>query len=144
MEEKDMLNSDDLVESHETRIHQHEKRLNKHDERLNEVKEEIQQLKDGDKNKHERLLIVEENYNRLERTVAKENEETRTTMREQTKELFKIVERAMGFRETRSTQSHELKMARLKTWSTTFVKISLGLAGSGGVIYLIIEKIFLE
>lgn len=147
----DLMNT---VKSHEERLTVQEKqtfqlteRLNHHEKQLSQDKEDIQQLKDFDKNKHERLLVLEENYIRLERTVTKENEETRTTMREQTKKLFNIVEQAMGYQETRTVQTHELKMARLNTWSTVFLKVSGGLVGllsSGGVIYYIIEKIFMK
>lgn len=142
-----MPDLESIVESHEKRLNEHEKRLNHHGERLDTDKEDIQQLQDYDKSKHERLLILEENYNRLERTVTKENEETRSVMRKQTEKLFGIVEQAMGYQESRSVQSHELKMAKLNTWSTVFLKISGGLVGllsSGGLIYIIIEKLFLE
>lgn len=119
-------------------------RLGKQDERLNQHSDRIQRLEKYDKEKHERLLVVEENYTRLEKTVAKENEETRTTMKEQTGKLFDIVEQAMGYQESRTTQTHELRMAKLNTWSTVFLKVSGGLVGllsSGGVIYYIVEQL---
>lgn len=142
-----MPNIERIVESHEKRLNEQEKRLNHHGKQLDKDKMDIQELKDFDKKKHERLLTLEENYIRLEKTVTKENEETRSTMREQTKKLFGIVEQAMGYQESRSVQTHELRMAKLNTWSTVFLKVSGGLVGllsSGGVIYFIIEKILLK
>jgi len=38
---------------------------------------------------------------KLEKTVMRENQETRTTMREQTAMLFTIVENAMGYQSSR-------------------------------------------
>lgn len=145
-----MPDIESIVQSHEKRLNEQETRANHHSEklthhekRLDQDKKDIQELKDFDKSKHERLLIVEENYTRLERTVTKENEETRKTMREQTKELFNIVNNAMGYQETRTVQTHELRMARLNTWSSVFLKVSGGLVAllsSGGAIYYIIQS----
>lgn len=136
------------VQSHMERLAEHEKRLNGHSERLNHHekrldgdKMDIQELRAYDQKKHERLLDLEENYKRLEKTVATENEQTRKTMREQTEKLFDIVDKAMGYQETRTVQTHELKMARLNTWSTVFLKVSTGLVGlltSGSALYYII------
>ncbi len=129
---------------HEKRLNGHSERLNHHEKRLDQDKEDIQTLKDRDQKKHERLLDLENSYKKLEKTVATENEHTRKTMREQTERLFEIVEKAMGYQETRTSQSHELKMAKLNTWSTVFLKISGGLVGllsSGGLIYYIIQQL---
>jgi len=150
MEANEMPDLESMVKSHEKRLTEQERRtntnserLNRHEERLDQDKEAIQQLIDSDKEKENRLLAVEENYSRLERTVAKENEETRATMREQTRKLFSIVEQAMGYQETKTVQTHELRMARLNTWSTVFLKISGGLVAllsSGGAIYYFIQS----
>lgn len=132
---------EERLNENDKRLNQHGKRLERHEERLNDDKVDIQNLKDYDLDKHKRLKIVEENYARLETTVAKENEETRATMREQTKRLFDIVEQAMGNQESRTTQNHELKMAKLNTWSTVFLKVSGGVAGLGGAIYYVVQHI---
>ncbi len=136
-----MPDLESIVQAHEKRLSQHSDRLNQHQERLDQDKEDIQELKDHDKEKHARLLDLEDNYKRLEETVATENEQTRKTMREQTERLFEIVEKAMGYQETNAVQAHELKMARLNTWSTVFLKASGGLAGllgSGSIIYYLV------
>lgn len=143
-----MPDLESMVRSHEERLTAQERRTNihgekleRHEKRLDDDKKAIQELIDFDKSKHERLLVVEENYNRLERTVAKENEETRSTMREQTKKLFNIVEQAMGYQETRSKQSHELRMARLNTWSTVVLKLGGAVAALGSAAYYILQNI---
>jgi len=79
---------------------------------------------------------------KLENTVMRENQETRTTMREQTGKLFLIVEKAMGYQPDKTAQTHELRMAKLNTWSTVFLKVSGGLVGllsSGGAIYYLVQ-----
>lgn len=154
MEAVDLKELEALVKSHEQRIQKQEERLNNqserlndHEQRLSKHKEEIQELKDFDRKKHERLVNLEGSFARLEETVTKENEETRLTMRQQTDRLFKIVEQAMGYQENRTVQEHELKMTKLNTWSTVFLKISGGLVGlfsAGGLIYMFIENLFLK
>lgn len=138
-----MVPFEERLNKQEERLKQHGERLEQHAEKIKEGNEDIQTLKERDKDKHERLLDVEKNYARLENTVSKENKETRATMREQTEKLFNIVEQAMGYQESRTTQSHELRMAKLSTWSTVFLKVSAGLVGllsSGGAIYYIIVE----
>lgn len=140
-----------LVESHEKRLNAQEerltnqsKRLDEHEKRLMQDDEAIKQLKVYDTDKHERLQALEKNYEDLSRIVTKENEETRHTMREQTGRLFDLVERSMGYQETRTAQRHDLKKEKLNTFSTIFLKLAGGLVGllsSGGIIYLLIEKL---
>lgn len=136
---------EEKLEIYDKRITEQDKRLGNHDDRLLD-------LEKRDQEKHERLEEVTTNYenlestvNRLDSTVTKENKETRETMREQTGKLFSIVEQAMGFQNTRTSQSHELKMTKLNTWSNVILKISaamVGLLSSGGFIYYIITQLF--
>lgn len=130
-----MPDLESMVKSHEERLamqeqrsNAHSDRLNKHEERLNQDKEDIQMLKDSDREKDNRIQAVEYNTERLERVFVKENEETRTTVREQTKKLFDIVEQAMGYQQNKSTQDHELRIAKLNTWSTVILKVLGGLS----------------
>lgn len=104
--------------------------------------ERIVALEETDKLHDERLKKLEDNAMKLENTVMRENQETRTTMREQTGKLFLIVEKAMGYQSDKTAQTHELRMARLNTWSTVFLKVSGGLVGllsSGGAIYYVVQ-----
>lgn len=55
---------------------------------------------------------------KLENTVMRENQETRSTMRDQTAKLFTIVENAMGYQSAHTVHTHELRMAKLNTLST--------------------------
>jgi len=138
-----MPSIEERLDSHDERFKQHSDRLERHDKLFETNQKEIKILNERDKDKHERLLDVEKNYEKLENAVTKENKETRATMIEQTGKLFEIVEQAMGYQETRTTQSHELRMAKLNTWSTVFLKVSAGLVGllsSGGAIYYIIVE----
>lgn len=121
-----------------------DKRLDLIDERLNSHGQRIQELEKKDEEKHQRLDNIEQSFNRLEGIVTKQNEETRETMTSQTDKLFNLVEQSMGQQETRELRQHELKMAKVNTWSTVFLKISGGIVGllsSGGIIYLVIEKL---
>ncbi len=151
MEVEEMRELETLVESHEKRLNAQEqritnqsKRLDEHEKRLIQDDEAIKQLKDDDVDKHERLNELEENYENLSRTVTRENEETRHTMRDQTGRLFDLVEKSMGHQATRTSQQHEIKKERLNTFSTIFLKLTGGLVGllsSGGIIYLLTEKL---
>jgi len=97
----------------------------------------IAALEKTDQRHDERLRKLEENAVKLENTVMRENSETRSTMREQTAKLFTIVENAMGYQSARTAQTHELRMAKLNTWSTVFLKVSGGVVGLLSVVRLI-------
>lgn len=104
--------------------------------------ERIVALEETDRLHDQRLRKLEENAMKLENTVMRENQETRSTMREQTAKLFTIVENAMGYQSARTAQTHELRMAKLNTWSTVFLKVSggvVGLLSSGGAIYYVLQ-----
>lgn len=99
-------------------------------------------LENRDKAHEERLKRLEDQSVKLENTILTENRDTRSTMKEQTEKLFKIVENAMGYQNNKTSQDHELKMLKLNTWSTVFLKISgaVGALGSaGGLIYLVVQ-----
>lgn len=145
---------EEAIDLHEQRLAEHDKRLTLHEERLDNThlrldddKKDISMLKQRDKEQHERLLSIERNYEKLEVTLEKENKATRETMREQTNKLYDIVQSAMNHQDNRYKQNHELKMAKMNTWSTVFLKVSGGvvaLLSSGGAVYFIIEKLFLQ
>ena len=90
----------------------------------------------------DRLKKLEDQSLKLENTILTENRDTRNTMKEQTEKLFHIVENAMGYQNSRTTQDHELKMLKLNTWSTVLLKVSgaIGALGSaGGLVYLVVQ-----
>lgn len=145
-------NLEESVDRNEKRIIEQNKRLTLHEERLEKAsvrldldKEDISMLKARDREKHERLLLVEENYRNLEKIMTKESKETREVMRSQTDKLYEIVHDSMNHNANRHKQNHELKMAKMNTWSTVFLKVSGGVVGlltSGGLIYFIVERLF--
>lgn len=101
-------------------------------------------LENRDKAHEERLKRLEDQSVKLENTILTENRDTRSTMKEQTEKLFKIVESAMGYQNNKTSQDHELKMLKLNTWSTVFLKFAgaIGALGSaGGLIYLVVQHL---
>lgn len=99
-------------------------------------------LENRDQAQEERLKRLEDQSVKLENTILTENRDTRSTMKEQTEKLFTIVENAMGYQNNRTAQDHELKMLKLNTWSTVFLKFAgaIGALGSaGGLIYLVAQ-----
>ena len=90
----------------------------------------------------DRLKKLEDQSLKLENTILTENRDTRKTMKEQTEKLFHIVENAMGYQTSRTTQDHELKMLKWKTLADVIFKVC-GAAGalgaSGGVIYMVVQ-----
>jgi hypothetical protein len=103
--------------------------------------ERIVALEETDKRQDERLKKLEDNTIKLENTVMRENQETRT---EKTDKLFVIVEQAMGYQSARTAQTHELRMAKLNMWSTVFLKVCGGIVGllsSGGAIYYVLQHV---
>lgn len=121
---------------------EHDIDIKEHRERIGTLEEITLSLKESDRQHDERLKNLEDNAVKLENTVMSENRETRTTMREQGDKMFTLVENAMGYQTARTTQSHELRMAKLNTWSTVFLKVSggvVGLLSSGGAIYYVMQ-----
>ncbi|KAA0941627.1 hypothetical protein FQ087_20960 [Sporosarcina sp. ANT_H38] len=102
--------------------------------------EEIAALKESERLNDERLKKLEDNAVKLENTVMSESRETRTTMKEQTEKLFTIVDKAMGYQSERTSQTHELKMAKISMWATVVFKVGGTLAAllsSGGILYYV-------
>ncbi|MCZ2260614.1 hypothetical protein [Sporosarcina sp. G11-34] len=145
-----MVPFEERVESHEERLNkqeerlnQHGKRLERHAEQLKEDNEDIQTLKERDKYKHVRFFDVEKKLCKNIKHRIKRKQRNACHDEGADKKLFNIVEQAMGYQESRTTQSYELRMAKLNTWSTVFLKVSAGLVGllsSGGSIYYIIVE----
>ena len=102
--------------------------------------ERISILEEADKKHEERLKKLEEQSLKLENTIMAENRETRSTMKEQTEKLFKLVENAMGFQTNQSKQNHELKMLKWNTLSTVLLKVS----AAGGLLYVVITEFILK
>ena len=91
-----------------------------HDERLGVLEQA--------KQKHEeRLKTLEDRSIKFENTMMTESRETRTVMKEQADKMFELVENAMGYQSTRTTQSHELKIIKWNTLATVFLKICGGI-----------------
>lgn len=98
------------------------------------------------------IMSMKQSQTNLELTVMKESQTTRqqvdnmkstlTSQNEnlikQSENLFDIVKTSMGISSTRTTQSHELKMAR---WNH-MAKVVAWLVGSSGVLYMILEHYF--
>jgi len=119
------------------KVHRHDEELKSHEERISHLEEDHGQ----------RLSNLEMQFKELKNTITSENQETRTTMREQTAKLFGIVEHAMGIQSKREESDHERKMQRLKVFGDISLKLSgviLALASSGGILYLLAEKVFFK
>lgn len=126
------------------KMNEHEIDIKENRDRIGTLEEITLSLKESDRQHDERLKNLEDNAVKLENTVMSENRETRTTMREQGDKMFALVENAMGYQTARTAQSHELRMAKLNTWSTVFLKVSggvVGLLSSGGAIYYALQQI---
>jgi hypothetical protein len=107
--------------------------------------ERITNLEEADKKHDERLKLLEDRSIKLENTVMVENRETRQTIVEQNSKLCTLVESTMGIQTTRTTQSHELRMAKWNHVSTILLKLGgalTGLLASGTGLYMIIEYFF--
>ena len=124
------------------KMNEHDIDIKENRDRIGTLEEITLSLKESDRQHDERLKNLEDNAVKLENTVMSENRETRTTMREQGDKMFVLVENAMGYQTARTAQSHELRMAKLNTWSTVFLKVSggvVGLLSSGGAIYYALQ-----
>lgn len=132
-----------LVE-HVDKLDDHATKLGEHAEEIGALKVTTQALLDSDVKHDERLKRVEENAIRLEMTVMRESQETRSTMREQGDRMLGLVENSMEFKSTKMKQVHDLKMAKLTTWSNVILKIGgglLGLLSSGGILFYLIQAL---
>lgn len=121
--------------------------MKKHDNEIGIHAVEIAALKESDRLNDERLKKLEDNAVKLENTVMSESRETRTTMKEQTEKLFVIVDKAMGYQSERTSQTHELKMAKINMWATVILKVGGTLAAllsSGGILYYVLVNFLTE
>lgn len=116
-----------------------------HEERITKLEENDRELKENFNKLSSQMMTLESQNTKLENTLLNDNRDTRQTMKDQGEKMFHLVESAMGYQSSKSVQDHELKMLKLNTWSTVFLKISgaIGALGSaGGVIYLIFQNFF--
>lgn len=98
------------------------------------------------------MAAMRQSQTSLELTVMKESQTTRQQVEKmestlttqnaaqikQSENLFDIVKTSLGMSSTRTTQNHELKMAR---WNHMAKVVAL-LIGSSGVLYMILEHYF--
>lgn len=112
-----------IVSKHEMMLEEHESKLDEHGIQIRVQAEQIKQLQD--------------NGIRLENTVMTENRETRATITNTNKQLHELINGLMGYNSGQSQLQNSLKMARMESWA----KIIGILAGSGGIIYFIIEQV---
>lgn len=116
-----------------------------HEERITKLEENDRELKENFNKLSSQMLTLESQNTKLENTLLSDNRDTRLAMKEQGEKMFHLVENAMGYQSSKSTQDHEFKMLKLNTFSTVFLKVSggiLALLSSGGAIYYIIQQMF--
>jgi len=135
----------------EERIESQDERLNKHDERLNQHSDRIQQLELYDKEKHERLrfvenkdeeyekrlIDVEQNYVKLENTILTENKETRNFFQSNMDKLWDLTKSRDEQNHDTRRMRHEITKTKVERLSDVFFK----LAGTGGILYLIVQAL---
>lgn len=115
-----------------------------HEERITKLEENDRELKENFNKLSSQMLTLESQNTKLENTLLNDNRDTRQTMKEQGEKMFELVESAMGYQNNRTAQDHELKMLKLNTWSTVFLKFAgaVGALGSaGGLIYLVVQHL---
>ncbi|MEK4629751.1 hypothetical protein MKZ17_16195 [Solibacillus sp. FSL R7-0682] len=113
-----------------------------HEERITILEKNDKELKENFNKLSNQILTLESQNTKLENTLLNDNRDTRQTMKDQAEKMFALVENAMGYQNSKSTQDHELKMLKLNTWSTVFLKFAgaIGALGSaGGLIYLVAQ-----
>jgi nicotinamide mononucleotide adenylyltransferase len=112
-----------LLNKHDKELQTHDKILEDHELQLRVQAEQIKQLQD--------------NAIKLENVVMAENRETRLTITQTNQKLHELINGLMGYNTGNNQMANNLKMARMESWA----KIIGILAGSGGVIYFIIEQV---
>lgn len=126
-------------------------RLDAQDRRLQQHSEKIQQLEKWDKDKHLRIRTIEENdikqedklkeiqgsYLKLENTILAENKETRTFFQSNMNQLWDLTKSRDAQIHDTKKMSHEITKTRIERLSDIFFK----LAGTGGILYLIVQAI---
>lgn len=119
IEEKSMFG---MMTKHDDMLDEHDRQLEEHALQLRIQAEQIKQLQD--------------NGIRLENVVMTENRETRLTITNTNQQLHELINGIMGFKSGQNQITHTLKLAKLEAWS----KIVAYLAGSGGLIYFLLDK----
>lgn len=119
-----------LLSKHDKELEAHDKLLDDHTVQLRVQAEQIKQLQD--------------NAIKLENVVMSESRETRLTITQTNQKLHELINGLMGYNTGNNqvqVKNNEImanmKMARMESWA----KIVGILAGSGGVIYFIIDRL---
>lgn len=131
-----MTERSDPIMPIEQRLDLQDERLNKHDERLNQQDERIIQLEKYDKDKHERLKKVEENYEKLENTIVSENKEMRLFFLSNMDKQWDLIKSRDAQRHDTKKMNHELKKTKIERWSEIVYKLAL----PGSILYLLFEN----
>lgn len=112
-----------LLGKHDKDIEKHEEVLEEHTVQLKVQAEQIKQLQD--------------NAIKLENVVMSESRETRLTITQTNQKLHELISSLMGYNSGNNQMATSLKIAK---WES-IAKIVGILAGSGGVIYFILEQL---
>ena len=113
------------------KIDEHDKRLNNHGDRLTK-------LEKWDEDKHRRLKVVEDNYTKLESTIISENKEMRLFFQSNMDKQWDLIKVRDEQKHDQQKMKHEFDKTKFERWS----EILLKLAGTGGILYLIIQSLF--
>jgi hypothetical protein len=111
------------VTKHDETLEKHDERLDDHDIKIKVFSEQIRQLQD--------------NYIKLENVVMSESRETRITITETNQKLHELINGLMGYKSGQNQLKNNLTIAKWESIS----KIVGILAGSGGIIYFIVESV---
>lgn len=127
----------------------HDEALSDHDNRIDTLEEITLALREADRLHVEKMKQLEINSVKLENIILTSSQETQNVMKEsndQMKEsnanLLGLVKDSLGYKSTTTRQAHELKMAKLQTYSTFVLKVGGGLGAltvPGGLVYYIIN-----
>jgi hypothetical protein len=112
-----------LLSKHDKELESHDQTLEEHTLQIRVQAEQIKQLQD--------------NAIKLENVVMSESRETRLTITETNQKLHELISSLMGYNSGNNQLTANLKMARMESWA----KIIGILAGSGGLLYFIIEQV---
>lgn len=85
----------------------------------------------------EQIKQLQDNAIKLENVVISESRETRLTITETNLKLHELINGLMGYNAGNNQVQANMQMARMESWA----KIIGLLAGSGGVVYFIVEKL---
>jgi hypothetical protein len=111
--------------------------LTKHDKQLDEHEDAIEEHTIQLRIQAEQIKTLQDNAIKLENVVMSESRETRLTITETNQKLHELISSLMGYNTGNNQLKANMKMARAESLS----KIIGILAGSGGVIWFIVEQI---